>query len=1592
MANTIGELVVRLGFDPSGLDRGATRLESRLEQTGTRLYFLGSRIAAAFSAPLAAVTGAITKFGLEFDGAMTESLAIMDQVTPALRARMEAQARAISETTKFTSVEAAKAYYDLASAGLDAANAVESLPVVAKFAQAGMFDLAQATTYLTGAQAALGKNTGTVQENMEAMARIANVLTEINNKALGKVEDFASALSNRAGAALRLYNKDVEEGVAVLGVYAQQNIRGAAAGNQLFMAMRDLTTAAVKYPDHFKQAGIAVFDTSGKMRNMADIVSDLERRFANLSDAGKRQEIMYLGLTSRSQGALMPLIGMSDKIRELESDLRKAGNTTDEVAHKQMQSLTNRLIVLKNEFVNAGQRIFTAFVPVINEYIIPGLRHLVNVGKDVASWFESLSTHSKLVVATFTALGIALGPVIIAVGGFLLSIRSIFAPITMATSAMAALTKSYQAHAIAALEAAGAERALATSLTSSMSVQELMRVADSGRYAKTLAKDIQAVKEEVKSAAPVMQTMATATSGWSMTMQKASTTGGELKATMSEVAAAATTTAAATTAATAETGLFSTAMATLGSVAEWIATVFASAWVAIPAAIAAVVLVVRALTDSWTDVWNIAKLLLPPLALLEPLFSAAGTAISWSGHMIAEAWGVLGDVTTILIGETRNLLKWMSDLGATVGPSFLFDIFGVTSAFKGLMEGLSVLHQAIRDSFPTYAKFEDWVGEKMTGATNRLYDAFKNGRQYIREWADEFELAIPKVKNLTETENRHWANKLAWSNAIASISKGQAFDPSQYTKVANDYLAATYGVLGGRSLLDGYGDPDVAAGKGKKGKGAPEPDVNPIGPFYGPDWFGPILQGRPIGSIPGTNTMPQLNLPAAGGGLGDFLPSWGVGQMAPMQKPSAGFIVPDPAKSSYDKFWKSAVDNASKIANEFDHLATITDGMLSKSVKQIGEFFAVMGIAGKSGLGLKQGWSQMLNGKDASEKMAGFVNLAQSGIAAYGSFMAATNHRNMGQNLLGGASTGAEIGSAFGPWGTAIGAGAGLILAAIKGRPEWAKLGTDIGRDLGVQLSDELLKAMEADSKKFGRQATESLHLADIIKEAGGLDSGNLEKFSKTLRDTFSMLDTGKISVQQATQVIDENFAAFAKASTDEYGFLSDQMHEIMTLSDQYGVRSKAIMAYLKEQAASFHENVLSTAAVFLTDTSEQAAQLQQTLDDVNSQIDELEQKKKSSGLSAAEEKQLGGLYDQRTNTSRQLNVASMAPTETNVRDMGEMIMGDLAAAQGTGMSRSAAIRQESELLTSLEESYKKLGIDIDTTGMKSIFMQNNIQKLAPTLTAGIDGLGKSMANLSNMNLESEDSFRRQERTGYDMYVRMQSVVASFGGSTKDALEPMQGYLHAAQEAAEKLHIPLDETTRMMIEQSKQEGIWEEKGKKAADPMINSLGHLDAVIQDLILTMKGIPTHFVTDWEVNQHINQDSSGGGDGSNPDGGGSSDTPSGPPASDAPSLPDVHYNEENPYMFAYGGFAPSARKAVVGERVPEVVLPIDRATPFFADAMKMAMQSGASGGGDTHIHFEGALIADGPSVERTLMKYFVDGIVHDQHGVRRVIRKVK
>ena len=223
--------------------------------------------------------------------------------------------------------------------------------------------MAEATDLLSDAQSALGLTVKGATQNMVNMTRVSDVLTGANTLANASTRQFALALTTQAGAAMKVFNVQLEQGVAVLAAYADQGIKAQRAGT-MFSRMLRLTTKGFRDNEKvWKRLRIDIFDASGELLSMSDIINNLSGALEGMSTQQKIATLDMLGFQARSQQTILPLLGLGERIAEYTRQLEKMNGITKEVHEKQLKSFSSQMKILWNNIKSVGIAIGERLAP-----------------------------------------------------------------------------------------------------------------------------------------------------------------------------------------------------------------------------------------------------------------------------------------------------------------------------------------------------------------------------------------------------------------------------------------------------------------------------------------------------------------------------------------------------------------------------------------------------------------------------------------------------------------------------------------------------------------------------------------------------------------------------------------------------------------------------------------------------------------------------------------------------------------------------------------------------------------------------------------------------------------------------------------------------------------------------------------------------------------------------------------------------------------------------------------------------------------------------------------------------------------------------
>lgn len=208
--------------------------------------------------------------------------------------------------------------------------------------------------------------------------------------------------------------------------------------------------------------------------------------------------------------------------------------------------------------------------------------------------------------------------------------------------------------------------------------------------------------------------------------------------------------------------------------------------------------------------------------------------------------------------------------------------------------------------------------------------------------------------------------------------------------------------------------------------------------------------------------------------------------------------------------WKDALHDLSQSLTQ---LAQVSGDSFGGIIKEIAEFAVAWNLAATA----------VENYKKSNQGLAATTTFLASGAVAVAS---ATSSGSTGSRAAKGAISGAQVGSAFGPWGTVIGAGVGALVGWLRGQAEEKKINRI--REAFVQASGGLA-ALNEQAHKAGMTLD---HL---------LDAKNAEAYTAAineLNDAFQFQDDAMAKAQQTIEKygfsIEELGPAWARQQLDK--------------------------------------------------------------------------------------------------------------------------------------------------------------------------------------------------------------------------------------------------------------------------------------------------------------------------------------------------------------------------------------------------------------------------------------------------------------------------
>jgi TP901 family phage tail tape measure protein len=348
-----------------------TAAGNNMDETGKKTVSLGDIIKAnlissaiingvkALANGLKTLATAAVGVGSDFESGMTLVAATMGITTEEIAAgseefdKLQKAAKEAGATTQFSATQAAEALNYMALAGYDADKSIETLPTVLNLAAAGGMDLATASDMVTDSMSALGDAAGTTEGFVDKMAKTSQ-------KSNTNVQQLGEAILTVGGTAKNLAGGVVEMNT-VLGIFADNGVKGAEGGTALRNVILSLTAPTDKAKKQMEALGLQVFDANGNMRPLNETFNDLNGILGTMIQ-GEQTEVLnsiFNKVDLKSVNALLANSG--ERFDELSGYISDCDGAAADMAATMNDNLQGKVTILKSGLEGLGIAAYEKF-------------------------------------------------------------------------------------------------------------------------------------------------------------------------------------------------------------------------------------------------------------------------------------------------------------------------------------------------------------------------------------------------------------------------------------------------------------------------------------------------------------------------------------------------------------------------------------------------------------------------------------------------------------------------------------------------------------------------------------------------------------------------------------------------------------------------------------------------------------------------------------------------------------------------------------------------------------------------------------------------------------------------------------------------------------------------------------------------------------------------------------------------------------------------------------------------------------------------------------------------------------------------------
>ncbi len=261
----------------------------------------------------------------------------------------------------------------------------------------------------------------------------------------------------------------IEETAAAVGILSNAGIQGEMAGTQLRMILLRLVKPPKQAQYALEQLGVTVADAAGNLLPLGNVIGQLEKAFANLTESQQVQAAGMIAGVESTSGLLTLINNGQASFDSFTNSLINAGGTAQEIADIQMDTLKGSIIATTSALEGVGVTVGDMFAPAVRkaaEEMTGLLLGFNNLNPAMQASIVTFATVTPLIMGAIVAIKLLSGALkaLVATNPILLAIS---VTVGLVAAGISALVSSNNSAAEAAQKHDAAQKSLNETLNQS---------------------------------------------------------------------------------------------------------------------------------------------------------------------------------------------------------------------------------------------------------------------------------------------------------------------------------------------------------------------------------------------------------------------------------------------------------------------------------------------------------------------------------------------------------------------------------------------------------------------------------------------------------------------------------------------------------------------------------------------------------------------------------------------------------------------------------------------------------------------------------------------------------------------------------------------------------------------------------------------------------------------------------------------------------------------------------------------------------------------------------------------------------------------